>query len=94
MNKSNIIGVDFRIMGELFWLENLVYYGMLMCFCVDRKRNWFCFGMSYGVLDLWDLRFKIRLRGWGVLGKGEIYRVMLYLVKGRGRWVLVSGGMG
>ncbi|VBB84052.1 Putative Putative serine/threonine-protein kinase VPS15 [Podospora comata] len=93
-NKSSIIGVDLRTMGELFRLENPVHHGTPTCFCVDRKRNWLCLGTSHGVLDLWDLRFKTRLRGWGVPGKGEIYRVTPHPAKGRGRWVLVSGGTG
>ncbi|KAK4187109.1 Serine/threonine-protein kinase ppk19 [Podospora australis] len=93
-NKSAIIGIDIRTMSELYRLENPVHHGIPTCFCIDRKRNWLCLGTSHGVLDLWDLRFKTRLKGWGVPGKGSIYRVAIHPGKGRGKWVCVTGGTG
>ncbi|KAK4204925.1 putative serine/threonine-protein kinase VPS15 [Triangularia verruculosa] len=93
-NKSNILGIDLRTMTELYRLENPVHHGTPTCFCLDRKKNWLCLGTSHGVLDLWDLRFKTRLRGWGVPGKCSIYRIAPHPAKGRGRWVCVSGGTG
>ena len=93
-NRSRILGVDLRTMTTLYCLENPVHHGSPTCFCVDRKRNWLCVGTSHGVIDLWDLRFKMRLRGWGVPGKGPIYRICVHPTKGRGKWVCVSGGTG
>ncbi len=93
-NKSAIRGVDLRTMTLLYKLENPVHHGTPTCFCVDRRRNWLCVGTSHGVLDLWDLRFKMRLKGWGVPGKGPIYRLCVHPTKGRGRWVCVAGGTG
>jgi phosphoinositide-3-kinase regulatory subunit 4 len=93
-NKSVILGIDLRTMTLLYKLENPVHHGTPTCFCVDRKRNWLCLGTSHGVLDLWDLRFKMRLKGWGVPGKGAIYRLCIHPTKGRGKWVCVAGGTG
>ncbi|OAQ71270.1 VPS15 protein kinase [Pochonia chlamydosporia 170] len=93
-NRSSIVGIDLRTMTILYALENPVHHGTPTCFCVDRKRNWLCVGTSHGVVDLWDLRFKMRLRGWGVPGKGSIYRICIHPTKGRGKWVCISGGTG
>jgi phosphoinositide-3-kinase regulatory subunit 4 len=71
-----------------------VHHGTPTCFCVDRKRNWLCVGTSHGIVDLWDLRFKMRLKGWGLPGKGSIYRISIHPTKGRGKWVCISGGTG
>jgi len=93
-NRSRILGIDLRTMTLLYVLENPVHHGTPTCFCVDRKRNWLCVGTSHGVIDLWDLRFKMRLKAWGVPGKGSIYRMCVHPIKGRGKWVCVAGGTG
>ncbi|KAL2671201.1 hypothetical protein Neosp_013778 [[Neocosmospora] mangrovei] len=93
-NRSRILGIDLRTMNLLYVLENPVHHGTPTCFCVDRKRNWLCVGTSHGVVDLWDLRFKMRLKGWGLPGKGSIYRICIHPTKGRGKWICISGGTG
>ncbi|PKS08790.1 hypothetical protein jhhlp_003399, partial [Lomentospora prolificans] len=93
-NRSRVLGIDLRTMTLLYVLENPVHHGTPTCFCIDRKRNWLCLGTSHGVLDLWDLRFKMRLKGWGIPGGGSIYRLCIHPVKGRGKWVCVAGGTG
>lgn len=91
-NKSRILGIDLRTMSLLYTLENPVHHGTPTCFCIDRKRNWLCVGTSHGVVDLWDLRFKVRLRGWGLPGKTSIFRMAIHPTRGRGKWVCISGG--
>lgn len=93
-NRSRILALDLRTMKILYTLDNPVHHGTPTCFCVDRKRNWLLLGTSHGVLDLWDLRFKVRLKAWGVPGAASIYRVCIHPTKGRGRWVCVAGGSG
>lgn len=93
-NKSNIIGIDLRKMKILYTLKNPLHHGMPTCFCVDKRRNWLVVGTSHGVVDLWDLRFKMRLKAWGVPGKGFIYRMCIHPTKGRGKWICISGGTG
>ncbi|ROT40626.1 phosphoinositide 3-kinase regulatory subunit 4 [Sodiomyces alkalinus F11] len=93
-NRSRILGIDLRTMSLLYVLENPVHHGTPTCFCIDRKRNWLCVGTSHGVLDLWDLRFRVRLRGWGLPGKSAIFRLSIHPSKGRGKWVCAAGGTG
>ncbi|KAG5914265.1 hypothetical protein E4U42_000578, partial [Claviceps africana] len=93
-NRSRILGVELRTMTVLYVLENPIHHGAPTCFCVDRKRNWLCVGTSHGVVDLWDLRFKMRLRGWGVPGKGAIHRLCIHPFRGRGKWICIAGGTG
>jgi len=93
-NQSRVLAMDLRTMSLLYVLENSVHHGTPTCFCVDRKRNWLLLGTSHGILDLWDLRFKMRLKSWGLPGKSAIYRLSLHPAKGRGKWVCVAGGTG
>ncbi|KAI0014395.1 ARM repeat-containing protein [Xylariaceae sp. FL0662B] len=93
-NRSRVLGIDLRTMTLLYVLDNPVHHGTPTCFCIDRKRNWLLLGTSHGVMDLWDLRFKMRLKGLGLPGKCAIYRLSLHPTKGRGKWVCVAGGTG
>ncbi|KAL5611484.1 hypothetical protein BROUX41_000917 [Berkeleyomyces rouxiae] len=93
-NRSRIVALDLRLMTELYVLENPVHHGMPTCFCIDRKRNWIAVGTSHGVIDLWDLRFRMRLKAWGVPGKSPIYRIGHHPTKGHGKWICVAGGTG
>ncbi|KAI8629567.1 hypothetical protein F5Y19DRAFT_433492 [Xylariaceae sp. FL1651] len=93
-NRSRVLAMDLRTMTLLYVLENPVHHGTPTCFCVDRKRNWLLLGTSHGVLDLWDLRFKMRLKSWGLPGLSAVYRLNLHPAKGRGKWVCVAGGTG
>ncbi|KAI1327496.1 hypothetical protein F5Y16DRAFT_371483 [Xylariaceae sp. FL0255] len=93
-NRSRLLAMDLRTMTLMYVLENPVHHGTPTCFCIDRKRNWLLLGTSHGILDLWDLRFKMRVKGWGLPGKSAIYRLSLHPAKGRGKWVCVTGGTG
>ncbi|KAI1809484.1 hypothetical protein GGS20DRAFT_297020 [Poronia punctata] len=93
-NRSRVLAMDLRTMTLLYTLQNPVHHGTPTCFCVDRKRNWLLLGTSNGILDFWDLRFKMRLKGWGLPGKSAIHRLSLHPAKGRGKWVCVAGGTG
>lgn len=93
-NRSRIIAIDLRNMSTLYSFENPVQHGTPTCFCVDKKHTWLLLGTSHGVLDLWDLRFRLRLKAWGLAGGSPIYRLHVYPFKGRGKWVCVTGGTG
>lgn len=93
-NRSRILGIDLRTMALLYCLENPLHHGMPTCLCIDRKRNWLCVGTAHGVIDLWDLRFKMRLKAWGIPAKGAIHRLCIHPTKGRGKWICASGGTG
>ena len=65
---------------------------MLTTFCIDKHRNWLLVGTSRGILDLWDLRFKIRLKSIGLPQAHRVNSICLHPAKGRGRWVCVASG--
>lgn len=91
-NTSRVIAIDLRNMATLYSFENPVQHGTPTCFCVDKKHTWLLLGTSHGVLDLWDLRFRLRLKAWGLAGGSPINRLHVCPFKGRGKWVCVAGG--
>lgn len=93
-NTSRVVALDLRNMTILYSFENPVHHGTPTCFCVDNKHAWLLLGTSHGVLDLWDLRFRLRLKAWGLAGGTPIHRLVIHPFKGRGKWVGVAGGTG
>ena len=91
-NTSHVLAIDLRTMTVLHTLSNPVQHGPPTCFCVDKKRTWLLLGTMHGILSLWDLRFRIRVKAWGLSGGMPIHRLSVYPFKGRGRWVCVAGG--
>lgn len=89
-NTSRILALDMKTMLPIYTLENPVHHGALTTFCCDRRHHWLLVGTTHGILDLWDLRFRVRLKAWGLPGWGAINRIQLHPVKARGRWVCVS----
>ena len=93
-NTSRIMALDLRDMSVLYTLNNPVHHGTPTCFCVDNRHGWLLLGTSHGVLDLWDLRFRLRVRAWGISGGTPIHRIHIHPFRSRGRWVCVAGGTG
>jgi phosphoinositide-3-kinase, regulatory subunit 4 len=92
-NKSNIYGVELRTMEVIYELKNPLNHGTPTCFCVDRRGHWLLVGTSHGVLDLWDLRFKVRVRSWGFPHGSPIYRILPPMLRGSKRVrVTIAGG--
>jgi phosphoinositide-3-kinase regulatory subunit 4 len=91
-NSCKIIAVDLRTMTELFVLKNPLNHGTPTVFVVDKKHHWLLLGTSHGVLDLWDLRFKLRLKAWVFAGASPIHRLLLPRLK-RQR-LYIAGGTG
>lgn len=91
-NTSEILAIDLKTMTTIFTLNNPLHHGTPTTFCFDRKHHWLVIGTSHGVLDLWDLRFRVRLRAWGIPGGTTIHRLHIHPLKGRGRWICVAGG--
>ncbi|KAJ5813182.1 hypothetical protein N7447_010205 [Penicillium robsamsonii] len=89
-NTCRIIALDMKTMLPIYTLENPVHHGTLTTFCCDRRHHWLLVGTTHGILDLWDLRFRVRLKAWGLPGWGAINQIQLHPVKARGRWVCVS----
>ena len=93
-NSSRIIALDLRKMTELYSLANPLHHGTPTSFFADYKQGWLLLGTSYGVLDLWDLRFHLRLKAWGLAGNSPIHRVISAPFHSHGRMICVAGGTG
>ncbi|PGH18425.1 VPS15 protein kinase [Helicocarpus griseus UAMH5409] len=91
-NKSRVMALDLKTMMPMYTLQNAVHHGTPTTFCLDKKHNWLLMGTSHGILDLWDLRFRIRVKSWGLPGGTPIHRLLIHPTKGRNRWVCVVGG--
>jgi phosphoinositide-3-kinase regulatory subunit 4 len=91
-NTCRILALDMKTMLPVYSLQNPVQHGTPTAFCFDRKHSWLLVGTSHGILDLWDLRFRVRLKAWGLPGGTAIHRLQVHPTKGRGRWVCVAGG--
>ncbi|EXJ93366.1 VPS15 protein kinase [Capronia coronata CBS 617.96] len=91
-NKCRILIIDMKTMDILHSMNNPVHHGTPTTFCVDKRHHWLLLGTSHGILDLWDLRFRLRLRGFGIQTDSRIDRILLHPSKGHGRWVMVSAG--
>ncbi|KAH8728686.1 hypothetical protein GQ44DRAFT_823973 [Phaeosphaeriaceae sp. PMI808] len=94
-NTSKVIALDLRIMQELFTLKNPLNHGTPTCFCVDRRAHWLLLGTSHGVLDLWDLRFRLRLKTWVCHGAAPINRLyQVFTPKPKKTRLYIAGGSG
>lgn len=77
-NTSQVYALNLKSMEILYTLDNPVQHGTLTCFCLDSQKHLLLLGTSHGVLDLWDLRFHLRLRSWQFPGKSTINRILLH----------------
>ena len=93
-NRSRILALDLRSMDLLFSFVNPVHHGTPTCSCLDPRHYWLLLGTSRGILDFWDLRWKLRIRSWGLGGGTPIHRINIHPFHGKGRWVCVAGGTG
>lgn len=90
-----ILALDLRTMTVLYELRNPVQHGIPTCFCLHRRRQWILLGTSHGVLDLWDLRFRLRLRAWTFRNPAPIYHMASHPSRKSTRQrVCISGGTG
>jgi phosphoinositide-3-kinase regulatory subunit 4 len=92
-NTSKIIALELRSMTELFTLRNPLKHGTPTCFCVDRKHHWLMLGTSHGVLDMWDLRFRLLVKSWGFHAAAPVHRLFLATYK-KDPLLYVAGGTG
>ena len=91
-SSSRLVALDLRDMTELYALMNPVHYGTPTCFCVNHKQGWLALGTSCGVISLWDLRFRLRVKVWGLAGGTQIHRLLTSPFHSEGRKVYVAGG--
>ncbi|MCJ1472356.1 Serine/threonine-protein kinase [Lambiella insularis] len=91
-NKSHVLAIDLRAMTHMYDFSIPPQHGTPTCFVVDTKRNWLLIGTTLGILDLWDLRFHLRVISWDLQGRSPIHRLSIHPFKSRSRWVCVAGG--
>ncbi|KAK5130649.1 hypothetical protein LTR08_001859 [Meristemomyces frigidus] len=93
-NLGRVLAVDLRYMSVVFDLHNPAQHGTPTCFCIGRKRDWLLLGTANGVLDLWDLRFRMRLRSWAFPHAVPITRLQLHPSRksAKRNKVCISGG--
>ncbi|GAO49551.1 hypothetical protein G7K_3700-t1 [Saitoella complicata NRRL Y-17804] len=95
-NRCRILAVDVVSMEVLYTLDNPPQHGNITCFCIDRRRAWLLVGTSRGVLDVWDLRFLLRLKAWSI-GSAPIHRITQHPERNKEKYqssVYVAGGTG
>ena len=98
-NDCKVYAIDLRTMSVLYRLDNPVDHGTPTCFCLgsdkQSKHHWILLGTSNGVLDLWDLRFRMRLRAFAFPGAASINRICLHPNRSsRKIRVCIAGGTG
>ena len=91
---NRILVIDLRYMTIIFELHSPAQHGKPTCFCIGRRHDWLLVGTTHGVLDLWDLRFRLRLRSWTFPNAAPITRLQLHPSRktARRNRVCVSGG--
>jgi phosphoinositide-3-kinase regulatory subunit 4 len=91
---NRVLAVDMRMMTPIFEFHSPAQHGALTCFCIGRRHDWLLTGTSHGVLDLWDLRFKLKLRSWTFPSAAPITRLQLHPSRktARRNRVCISGG--
>ncbi|KAF2728981.1 ARM repeat-containing protein, partial [Polyplosphaeria fusca] len=92
-SSSKIIALDLLSLDELYTLRNPLNHGTPTCFCVDKKHHWLILGTSHGVIDLWDLRFKLRLKAWAFYGASPIHRLLMPKTRKKPT-LYITGGTG
>lgn len=98
-DDSLVHALDLRTMKLIYTLENPVQHGTPRTFCLGRNKygahHWLLLGTSYGVCDLWDLRFRLRLRSFAFPGSAPIERITLHPNRGSSKSrVIIAGGTG
>ncbi|KXL45164.1 hypothetical protein M433DRAFT_83 [Acidomyces richmondensis BFW] len=94
-NLCRLLAIDLRYMNILFSFQNPAHHGTPTCFCTGRRHDWLLVGTSQGVLDLWDLRFGLRIRSWAFNHGAPITRLQLHPSRrsSRKNRVCISGGV-
>lgn len=88
---SRIVSVNLSSMEIEQTMTNPYSHGLPTCFVVDKDKNWLLVGTTYGILDLWDLRFALLVKSWAVGGSTPIHKLLLY-PKSPSKHVCVVGG--
>lgn len=91
---SRILAIDLKSssLRILYELANPLHHGTPTTFTTDSRNQWLLLGTSHGILDLWDLRFQLRLRSIGLPISARIDRLAIHDGVEKGHSVFVSSG--
>lgn len=91
-SRSHVLAIDLKTMKLLYSLTNPLAHGSPTTFVVEKRHQWLLIGTSHGILDLWDLRFRLHVRSWGLKGCHRIEKLCMHPSKGKGKWIIVAAG--
>jgi phosphoinositide-3-kinase, regulatory subunit 4 len=91
-SSSRLLAIDLKTMDILYTLTAPLAHGSPTTFVVDKRHQWLLLGTSQGIFDLWDLRFRLHIRSWGLKSGHRIQKICPHPTKGRGKWVIVAAG--
>ncbi|RMD43601.1 hypothetical protein DV735_g1503, partial [Chaetothyriales sp. CBS 134920] len=89
-SNSRILLIDVKNMSIVHSLSSAPHHGAITTFVVDKKQHWLLAGTSQGILSLWDLRFKLHLRSFGIQSNARIDALCIDPFKGHGKWIMAS----
>ncbi|RMZ75655.1 hypothetical protein DV737_g5175, partial [Chaetothyriales sp. CBS 132003] len=89
-SASRILLIDLKNMSIVHSLSSPPHHGSITTFVVDKKQQWLLVGTSQGILSLWDLRFKLHLRSFGIQSSARIDALCIDPFKGHGKWIMAS----
>ena len=89
-SNHRVLLIDLKNMDIIQSMLNPIHHGSITTFIIDKKHHWLLLGTSHGILSLWDLRFKLHLRSFGIQSSARIDALAIHPSKGHGRWVMVS----
>lgn len=97
--SCEIVGIDIGTMEIDFRMVNNPVHGIITSFAIDLNSNWVVVGTSKGILDLWDLRFKVHLKSWRFNAGFSIANMAAcfsdyQLNRKKNRFVTIIGGTG
>ncbi|KAJ3185754.1 Serine/threonine-protein kinase [Gaertneriomyces sp. JEL0708] len=73
--KGKLVGLDLRTMQAKWSFTSPPQEGRVTSMCIDRDRVFLVTGTSRGVFGVWDLRFGVRVKGWGHPAKSAILKL-------------------
>lgn len=91
--ESRIVVLDLVTMKRVSTLLNHQSHGVITCMAVDRDKNWVLVGTMFGMFDLWDIRFELRIKSWGFKQRKPIHQIRVN-PKSNSKIVYVVGGTG
>ena len=92
-SRHRILLIDLKNMEILHSMLNSVHHGSITTFVVggdEGVHKWLLLGTSHGILSLWDLRFKLHLRSFGIQSSARVDALAIHPSHKKDKWVLVS----